>query len=259
VLFALNHHTTDEKANLLIYFNLNESQQKIHLLFNIDEIGSLEKIIRKAILELVASLFISAEEWLIAIWNGVIKITDTDLHEKKCIAENLINVFELSIEEATRLLKRSGFTLALCTDILREGFNKSPEEIAALLRIADYSTEQIAKYLLLVIKPIETLKLLFKLDEPAESIGKALQEYAYYFEKNIHDSYKIADKQIGLFLKGLGKSNKEIVKILTASLNLNRKEIKEVLKSLHLPQSASDDMLKKVSALLDSVWEGIGI
>lgn len=223
ILFAIKSQTSNGKASLIVGFSLNGSAQKVSLVFNIKDIRSLEEVIRKAIIELIITLLKTAEEWLKAILNGLIKLADNAIQEAKRIAENLIREFGETVENAAKLLKKAGYTLERTTEILKDGFGKTAKEIASILKKAEYTTEQIANALLSFIKiaPVEVFKILHELKEPMEEIGKALKSVSGVIEGSI--------KELGLdrqdatkLLKGLGKTVEEQARILKDILDTTR-------------------------------------
>lgn len=231
ILFAIKSQTSDSKASLIVGFNINGSTQTISLSFNIKDIRSLEEVIKKAIIDLIISLLKSAEEWLKAILNNAIKIADDLLQESKRIAENLINTFNKSVEDSTKLLKSAGYTLERTTEILKDGFEKTEKEIASVLKTAGYTTEQIANALLNVLKiaPVEVFNLLKNLNEPIEEIGKALQSVGGIIESSLKE-LGLGAQDAAKLLKGLGKTVDEQTKILKDVLGFSKDVTEQVLR-----------------------------
>lgn len=231
ILFAIKSQTSDGKASLMVGFNLNGSAQKVSLAFNIKDIRSLEEVTRKAIIEMIISLLKTAEEWLKAILNGLIQLADNSIQQAKRIAENLIHEFGKTVEDAAKLLKKTGYTLERTTEILKDGFGKTAKEIASILKKAEYTTEQIAIALLSVLKvaPLEVFKLLKGLDEPIEEIGRALRSVSAELEKAIQN-LALNDKDISKLLLGFGKTSDQAVDIFVDVLGKAENTISNALK-----------------------------
>ncbi|EOR96316.1 hypothetical protein ADIARSV_0551 [Arcticibacter svalbardensis MN12-7] len=231
IFFTIKSQTSDEKAFLMIGFSFNGSSQKINLSFNIKDIRSLEEVIRRAIIDLIILLLKSGEEWLKAILNGIIKIADNALQEAKRIAENLTTAFGQSLEDSAKLLKNAGYSLIRTTEIFRDGYGKSAKEIASLLQNAKYTTEQIAHALLSVMKvaPIEAYKILKKLDEPIEEIGKALKGVSTEIV-DVLKELELDNQDAAKLLKGLGKTVDEQAQILKNVLGVGEDGANAVLR-----------------------------
>ena len=232
ILFFIKSQTSDGAASLAIYFNINGTDQNINLSFNVKDIRSLEDVIKNAIVDLLILLFKSAEQWLKAVLNGVIKIADDAFQESKRIAENLKNAFEQSVEDSAKLLQSAGYTVEKTTEILKDGFGQSANEIASALKTVGYTTEQIANALISVLQvaPVEVFKILKDLNEPIEDIGKALRSMSIEIENALKE-LALNEQDAAKLLKGLGKTVDEQARILKEVLGATRDATEAALQS----------------------------